>query len=906
MWRNATLSLARRSLLQRWTGLSSARYCTGKAESGVPYETQLKATASEGPTTVPESADVVVIGGGSIGCSTLYHLMKCGVKSAVLLEKDQLTAGTTWHTAGLVWRLRPADTDMELLNYMRHLVRNVLEEETGVVPGWIENGGLFIASNKERLDEYKRMGTLGKAFGVESHVLSPEETKKLYPLMNVSDLYGTLYSPGDGTIDPAGFCTALTRSATAAGAKVITNCQVTGIQTGEDDFGVKRVKAVETSAGTIKTPVVVNCTGVWAPGIGAMAGVAVPLVPMKHAYIVTERIEGIQNMPNVRDHDASIYMKLQGDALSIGGYEANPIILDEMKTNFAFSLYDLDWDVFSAHIEGNVHRLPIIGETGIKSTVCGPESFTPDHKPLMGEAPELRGFYLGCGFNSSGLMYGGGSGRELAKWIVNGRPDLDMYSYDIRRFAQSLVHDKKWITERSHEAYAKNYSTVFPHDQPLASRNMRKDALHQVLLDAGCVYQEALGWERPGYFSPKGLLEYDYYGYYGNELHENYAYKERLEDDYTFDFPKHHDVIGNECLAVRNSVGVFNMSYFGQFYLTGPDAQAAADWIFTNNVNKPVGSTIYTCMCNAAGQTEGDLTVSVIDPAATSGPLAPSFEGRGFYVAAGGGAADHVKVHMLTEIQDRNFDCQVIDATEEMGVISVQGRKSRDVLQALISDADLSNDAFPFSTHKIVTVAGHAVRAIRLTFVGELGWELHVPNHAAVDVYKAVMQEGSKFGIANGGYRALDSLSLEKGYRHWHADLRADDTPLEGALGFTCKLKSDTPFLGREALERQKAEGLTKKIACFTADPSLPLLGHELIRRNDEVVGFLRRAEFAFELNKSLGYGYVMRPDGGKVTNSYLKEGEYTLERMGDVHPAQIHLKSPFDPTNQRIKGIYN
>lgn len=860
------------------------------------------------PVKIPSSADVVVIGGGSIGCSTLYHLAKLGVTNAVMLEKDQLTAGTTWHTAGLVWRLRPSDTDIELLNYMRHLIRNVLEPETGVVPGWIENGGLFVASNKERLDEYKRMGTIGKAFGVESHVLSPEETKKVYPLMNVSDIYGTLYSPGDGTIDPAGFCTALTRSATRAGAKVMTNCSVTGIQVGEDEFGIKRVQGVETPSGTIKTNTVINCTGVWAPNIGAMAGVAVPLLAMKHAYIVTERIEGIQNMPNVRDHDASVYMKLQGDALSIGGYESNPIFLDKMDNDFAFSLYDLDWDVFSAHIDGNVHRLPIIGETGIKSTVCGPESFTPDHKPLMGEAPELRGFYHGCGFNSSGLMLGGGCGRELARWVVEGRPELDMYGFDIRRFASSLVHDKTWIKERSHEAYAKNYSTVFPHDQPLAGRNKRKDALHQVLLDAGCVYQEALGWERPGYFSPDGvseLLDYDYYGNYGVEANKDYAYNDRLLDDYTFEFPKHHDVLGKECLTTRSKVAVFNMSYFGQFYLTGPDAQAAADWIFTNDVNKPVGSTVYTCMCNKAGGTEGDLTVSIIDPMSKSTPLAPSFDGRGFYVAAGGGVADHVKAHMRTEIQDRKLNCQITDVSNQMGLISVQGPKSRELLEALSPDADFSNDAFPFATHKIVTIAGHEVRAVRLTFVGEMGWELHFPNEAAVDVYKAVMAEGSKHGVTNAGYRAIDSLSLEKGYRHWHGDLRADDTPLESGLGFTCKLKSDVPFLGREALEKQKAEGLTRKIACFTTDPSVALLGMEVIRRNGEIVGYLRRADFAFALNKSLGYGYVKAPEGGKVTNAYLKEGEYTVERMGDVYPAQIHVKSPFDPSNNRVKGIY-
>lgn len=826
--------------------------------------------------------------------------------NVVLLERDQLTAGTTWHTAGLVWNLRPNDTDIELLRYTRTLLQDVLEEETGVNPGWINNGGLFIANNKERLDEYKRLATIGKAFGIPSEVLSPEETKKLYPLMNVDDLYGTLYSPTDGTVDPAGFCTALARGATRRGAKVITNCSVTDIKVAEDDFGVRRVQAVETELGTIKTPLVVNCGGVWAPKISEHIQVSTPLIAMKHAYIVSEKIEGIQNMPNVRDHDASVYLKLQGDGLSIGGYEPNPIFWEDVETDFAFSLFELDWDVFGVHVEGAINRVPVIENTGIKSTVCGPESFTPDHKPLMGESPEVRGYFLGCGFNSSGMMYGGGCGKELAHWVYHGRPELDMYGFDIRRYARFLTNNPKWIKERSHEAYAKNYSMVFPHDEPLASRNVRKDALHEELEAAGCVYQERLGWERPGWFSPNGpapLLPYDYYGSYGLDKHSNYEYQDRLEDDYTFGFPAHHDIIGKECLATRNNAAAFNMSYFGKFYLVGPDAQKAADWIFTNDMTKPDGTTSYTCMLNKFGGIESDLTVSPIQSGA-GGPLEPKFDGRGFYIAAGGGNSEHSLSHINTVIQDQKFDCKVLDNSTDMCMLSVQGPKSRDILQAL-TDTDLSNDNFPFSTHQIVSLAGHTLRALRLTFVGELGWELHMPNDVAVPVYKAVMEEGAKHGIVNAGYRAIESLSIEKGYRHWHADLRSNDTPLEGGLAFTCKMKQPTPFLGRDALEKQKADGIRKKIVCFTVDDSVPLLGLETITRNGEIVGFLRRGEYGFHINKSIGYGYIERPDGGKVTNAYIKEGEYVIEGMGITHPAQAHVKTPFDPKNKRVQGVY-
>ncbi|XP_051893204.1 sarcosine dehydrogenase, mitochondrial isoform X2 [Pristis pectinata] len=858
--------------------------------------------------SLPKCADVVVMGGGSVGCQTLYHLAKMGITNVVLLERDQLMAGTTWHTAGLLWQLRPSDTEVELLKYTREVVSKDLEQETGLHTGWIENGGLFVASNKQRMDEYKRLMSLGKVYGIDSHVLSPSETKDLYPLMNVSDLYGTLYVPSDGTMDPAGTCSTLARAATTRGATVIENCPVTGIQVKVDDFGIRRVTGVETDYGTIETACVINCAGVWARKLGAMAGVNVPLIAMRHAYVVTERIEGIQNMPNVRDHDASVYLRLQGDALSVGGYEPNPNFWEEVLDKFAFSLFDLDWDVFTQLMEGAMKRIPVLETTGVKSTVCGPESFTADHKPLMGEAPELRGFFLGCGFNSAGMMLGGGCGKELAHWVTHGRPEKDMYGYDIRRFHHSVTNDNRWIRERSHESYVKNYSVVFPHDEPLAGRNMRLDPLHQELLQQGCIFQERHGWERPGWFSPTGLapvLDYDYYGFYDNKQHKDYRYNQLLRQDYTFDFPSHHDQIKSECMTCRNAAAVFDMSYFGKFYLVGPDAKKAADWLFSADVSTSIGKTVYTCMLNSRGGAESDLTVSRIESSPRRSSLTPTFEGDGYYLAVGGGVAQHNWSHIISVLEDQRLNCQLLDCSEELGMISVQGPLSRAVLQEVL-DVDLSNEAFPFSTHQVVKAAGHLVRAMRLSFVGEMGWELHVPREACVPVHRAVMQSGAKFGIVNAGYRAIDSLSIEKGYRHWHADLRSDDTPLEAGLAFTCKLKSKIPFLGREALELQKTQGLFKRLVCFTIEEKVPLLGLEAIWRNGKVVGLIRRADYAFALNKSVAYGYIRDPEGAVVTTDFVKHGEYSLERMGVSYPAKGHLKSPFDPNNKRVKGIYN
>ncbi|XP_015449825.1 sarcosine dehydrogenase, mitochondrial isoform X4 [Pteropus alecto] len=782
------------------------------AEKNVPYQRTLKeergpSAVAQGPSRpLPSTADVVVIGGGSLGCQTLYHLAKLGVSGALLLERGRLTSGTTWHTAA-----------------GQGLRRGVPRAEPG---------------------------------GDQDAVPTDERGR---PLRDTVRARRRHHRP--------------------------------------------RRHLLRTGQGCHRP----GSTGVWAGAVGRMAGVKVPLVAMHHAYVVTERIEGIQNMPNVRDHDASIYLRLQGDALSVGGYEANPIFWEEVSDKFAFGLFDLDWEVFGQHIEGAINRVPVLEKTGVKSTVCGPESFTPDHKPLMGEAPELRGFFLGCGFNSAGMMLGGGCGQELAHWIVHGRPEKDMYSYDIRRFHCSLTGHRRWIRERSHESYAKNYSIVFPHDEPLAGRSMRTGPLHEELLAQGCVFQERHGWERPGWFTPEGtapVLPYDYYGAYGNRAHQDHAYGKLLADEHTFDFPPHHDVIKQECLACRGAAAVFDMSYFGKFYLVGLDARKAADWLFSADVSRPPGSTVYTCMLNHRGGTESDLTVSRLAPSPQASPLTPAFEGDGYYLAVGGATAQHNSSYILAVLQDRRFRCQLIDSSEALGLISIQGPASRAILQEVL-DADLSNEAFPFSTHKLVTAAGHLVRAMRLSFVGELGWELHIPRLSCVPVYQAVMAAGAKHGLVPAGYRAIDNLSIEKGYRHWHADLRPDDSPLEAGLAFTCKLKSATPFLGREALEKQRAQGLRRRLVCLTVDEKVPVFGLEAIWRDGRVVGHTRRAGFGFAIDKPIAYGYVRDPSGGLVSPDFVKSGDYALERMGVTYPAQAHLKSPFDPDNKRVKGIY-
>ncbi|OQR92359.1 sarcosine dehydrogenase, mitochondrial [Achlya hypogyna] len=846
-------------------------------------------SSSEG---LPASADVVVIGGGSIGASTLYHLSEMGV-DAVLLEKDQMTAGTTWHSAGLLWRLRPSDIDIQLIRHTRDLAKR-LEAETGVSTGWVENGGLFIAANNERLSEYQRLATLGKYFDIPAHVLSPAETKDLYPLMNVSDLKGTLYSPGDGTIDPSSWVAALTKGAKLHGGRVFEHTPVADILTESAGKDTQQVIGVQVAGGhVIRTRRVVNAAGVWSNYVAKMVKKDIPLCAMHHAYVVTERIEGIQSMPNVRDHDASVYLKLQGDVLQVGGYEQNPIFWDKVENEFAFSLFDLDWDVFSTHIAGAVNRVPIIEATGVRSTVCGPESFTPDHKALLGELPGVRGFFLGCGFNSAGIMLAGGCGQQLAQWVAHGRPSLDMFSYDIHRFHPSMLGHERWNRERSHEAYAKNYSIVFPHDEPLAGRNVRLTPFHARLKAANCVFQTRHGFERPGYFAASSqgdvaVNPYTYYGNYGHLPHADDPYLRAIEGDNTFQWPASHSTVGEEAAACRTAVALFDQSYFGKFILSGPDAPAAIEWICTNKMKGP-GTTVYTLMCNAAGGTECDLTVSQLD--ATT-----------FYITAGGASATHDWAWISSHLA-KFPNTTLVDRTEDFGVLSVQGPKSRELLSQLTT-ADLSDAALPFSSHAEVTIGGHTVRVLRLTFVGELGYELHVPTAACEAVYDLVWAAGKALGARNAGYLAMDALSVEKGYKHWHEDLRSDDTPVEAGMLFTCKLEKE--FSGKGVIVAQKAAGVTKKLICLTPDEHIPLKGNEAIWRNGAVVGFVRRCAYGHTVGRSVGYGYIVHPDGGVVTPKFVKDGTYEIETLNERRvPATLHTKCVFDPTNARVQGQY-
>lgn len=534
------------------------------------YEKRFLATKQE----VVSSADVVIIGGGIAGCNMLYQLSKRGV-NAVLVERSKLTSGTTWHTAGLVWSLRPCDLEVRLLKDSR-TVYSTLEQETGEYSGWINNGGIFISRSDVRTQEYMRLHTLGNAMGMPSQVLSPKEAQKVFPLLDPSVIKMALYATEDGTIDPTMACNALVKTAIKNAGKIYEECPVLDIHYSHNLLGNKEVTAVQTERGIIKTKCVVNCGGAWGPRVARYAGIpALPIVPFKHAYVVCDATPEIRGAPNLRDHDVNLYIKVQGESCHVGGYEANPHMLDQVPDNLQFHLYELDWDVFSVHMNNAVNLCPKLANVGVKSTVCGPESFTPDHKPLLGEDPNVFGLYHNCGYNSAGMMFSAGCAIQLAEWIISGRPHYNMFAFDIRRFTPGQLSRGHWVRESSHESYVRNYSVVFPHDERLAGRDASHDAIHQELVDDGAFMQVRAGWERPGFFMPGEKIRVQQYDWGGVDhdypRNNDTRYEEVLKGDYRFDFSKHHDLIGSEALACRNAAALFNMSYYGKFYLTGHD-----------------------------------------------------------------------------------------------------------------------------------------------------------------------------------------------------------------------------------------------------------------------------------------------------------------------------------------------
>ncbi len=811
----------------------------------------------------PKEARAIVIGGGIVGCSTAYHLGQLGWDETVVLERAKLTSGSTFHAAGLVGQLRSNANITQLLGYSVALYDR-LEAETGQATGWKRNGGLRLACNQDRWTEVKRQATTAHSFGLEMQLLSPREAQALWPLMEVSDVVGAAFLPTDGQANPSDITQALAKGARAKGVRVFEDTPVTGIMVEQG-----RVAGVVTPRGTVRAAVVVNCAGQWARELGRLAGVNVPLVSVQHQYMVTEAIKGVTpELPTLRDPDRLTYYKEEVGGLVMGGYEPNPIpwASEGIPEGFHFSLLDSDFDHFEPLMTQALARVPALETAGVKQLLNGPESFTPDGNFILGEAPELRGFYVGAGFNAFGIASGGGAGMALAEWIARGEPPYDLWPVDIRRFGRPHF-DIDWVRKRTLELYGKHYTIAWPAEGHLSGRPCRRSPLYDRLEALGACFGEKLGWERPNWFADR-------------------AAGEAPEDVYGFGRPNWFEAVGREHKAARQAAVVFDQSSFAKFLLLGPDAAAALDWICANDVTKAPGRLTYTQLLNARGGIECDLTVARL-------------AADRFYIVTGTGFATHDFDWIARNIP-AGLNAQLVDVTSGHAVLSLMGPRSREVLQGLTL-ADLSNAAFPFATQQEIGIAGAPVIALRVTYVGELGWELHVPCEYAVNLFEALMAAGAPLGLRPAGYRAIESLRLEKGYRAWGADIGPDHTPLEAGLGWAVKLKTNTPFLGREALQAQAEGPLTKRLAGFTADPAVVLLGRETIYRDGQRVGWLSSGGYGYTLGKSVGYGYVRNPEG--VDRDYLLSGNYELEVASERRPCEIHLAPLYDPGMARVKA---
>ncbi len=810
--------------------------------------------------TLPTSSRVVIIGGGIIGCSTAYHLAKLGVE-CVLLERQKLTSGTTFHAAGLVGQLRSNANITQLLGYSVDLY-NTIEAETGLGTGWKMNGGLRLACTAERWTEVKRQATTARSFGLQMDLLTPKEAQDLWPLMNIDDLVGAAFMPTDGQANPSDITQALAKGARMAGAQLVEDCKVTDIE-----IEAGKIKAVITDQGRIECGQVVLCAGQWSRDFAARFGVNVPLVSMEHQYMVTEAIKDMpKNLPTLRDPDRLTYYKEEVGGLVMGGYEANPIpwAVNGIPKGFHYTLLDSNFDHFEPLMELALGRVPALETTGIKTLTNGPESFTPDGNFIIGEAPELRNFFVGAGFNAFGIAAGGGAGMALAEWVAKGEPPFDLWSADIRRFGRPHF-DTDWVRTRTVEAYGKHYTMAWPHEEHSSGRPCRKSPLYEVLKGQGACFGEKLGWERPNWFAGDG---------------------ETAQDVYSFERQNWFDAVGREHKAAREAAVIFDQTSFAKFALKGPDALAALNWICANNIDKPVGALTYTQMLNSHGGIECDLTIARVAR-------------DEFYIVTGTGFATHDFDWISRNIPDA-MNCQLFDITSSNAVLSLMGPRARDILEKA-TRADVTNAGLPFGTIKTIGIAGCPVLALRVTYVGELGWELHLPVEYATTVYTALMDAGAEHRLINAGYRAIESLRLEKGYRAWGSDIGPDHTPYESGLGWAVKLRKNTPFIGREAAQDQKDNGVKKMMACFTCAPDVVLLGRETIYRNGERVGWLTSGGFGYTVNKSIGYGYVRNPDG--VTHDYIMDASYELEVATKRVPCTVHMTPLYDAKMERIKS---
>ena len=767
--------------------------------------------------TLPTHAEVVIVGGGIVGCSVAYHLAKLGKTDVLLLEQGKLTSGTTWHAAGLVGQMRPNRNMTQMSKYGIELYAS-LELETGLATGWKQCGSVNVASTPERLKVLRKQVAMANSFGVECHEISPQEAGDKYPIMRTDDLQGAIWLPGDGKANPADLCMSLAKGARNRGVRMQEGIEVTGVMI-ENGQAV----GIRTAQGDVRCDTIVNCAGQWARQFGKLAGVNVPLYSAEHFYIVTGQIPGVHPMlPVMRDPDGFIYYKEEVGGLVMGGFEpkAKPWKMDPIPATFQFELLDEDWDQFEPLMKTAMHRTPCLETAAIKMLLNGPESFTPDGNFILGEAPELRNYFVCAGFNSAGIANSGGAGRLMAEWIVGGEPSTDLWDVDIRRFG-SFTGNRKALAERTGETLGLHYAMRWPRQELETARPLRTSALYDLLATKGAEFGSKNGWERASYFKPEGAVR----------------------PDYTLGKPGWLPWVQAEQQATREAVALYDQTSFSKYLLQGHDALTVLQRLCANEMDVPVGKMVYTAMLNERGGFESDLTVIRLGASSFKIITGSAQTVRDFdWITRHIGASEHA---VLT------------DVSAMYSVLSVMGPKARELL-ARVSPDDLSPDALKFSWTKEIDVGFARVRAARMSYVGGPGFELYTPTEMARHVYLALMDAGRDLGLVDAGYYALDALRIEQGRRAWGAELGPDETPWEAGLAFSVKLTKPSDFIGKAALLKAQGQPLRKKLVTLVFDtPDAYAWGGEAIVLGDVSVGDITSVGWSPLAGACVALGYV-------------------------------------------------
>ena len=813
-------------------------------------------------TALPTRARVVVVGGGVIGTSVAYHLALMGCTDVVLLERDRLTSGTTWHAAGLMVTFgSTSETSTELRKYTRDLYSR-LEAETGQSTGFKPVGFIEVAADKGRLEEYRRVSAFNRMLGIDVHEISPGEVKELFPLARTDDLLAGFYVKEDGRANPVDVTMALAKGARMRGVRVIEGVAVT-------DFlrAGGAVTGVRTAQGDIEAEFVVNCAGMWARQLGEKAGVSIPLQAAEHYYLITEPVSGVDSTwPVLEDPGAYGYFREEGGGLMLGLFEAvcAPWKVEGIPDDFSFGQLPPDWERMTPYLAAAMERIPISKEVGIKTFFCGPESFTPDLAPVFGESPELRNYFVAAGLNSIGILTGGGVGRAMAHWILNGRPDIDVTGMHIDRLHEYQTNPEYRAT-RTVESLGMVYQCHYPNRSMQTARGAKRSPFHALLAAEGAYFRDVSGWEGADWYAGRGVTP--------------------DPGDLTWGKPSWFAQWEAEHRACREGVIAMDMSFMSKFLVQGRDAGRALERISANRVNGEPGVITYTQWLNEGGTLEADLTVTKLD------------DDR-FWVVASDTAHRHALTWMRRHFADAH--AFVTDVTSGYAQLNIQGPRSRELLAALTTQ-DVSDAAFPFRAAREIDLGFARVLCIRITYLGELGYELYIPAEQAVGVYERVIAAGEAVGLRLAGLKALASLRMEKGYRDYGHDIDNTDTVLEAGLGFAVALDKD--FIGRDAVLAQKAKGpLTKRLLQVQVLDPEPLMFHaEVVRRNGTPVGYIRAASYGHTLGGAVGLAMISSDDG-PLDAAWIEAGEWTVEIADGIHPAKASLRPLYDPTNARIK----